>query len=61
VNRLGDELSCRIANHFGEFSRLQRATVDELAAIPGVDNPTAVQIKETLERVTETTILDQYN
>jgi diadenylate cyclase len=61
VNRLGDELSCRIANHFGEFSRLQRATVDELAAIDGVDPTTAAQIKETLERVTETTILDQYN
>ncbi|MEK9831583.1 MAG: hypothetical protein VW453_03225, partial [Rhodospirillaceae bacterium] len=27
VNRLPDELSCRIANHFGEFARLQRATV----------------------------------
>lgn len=61
VNRLGDELSCRIANHFGEFSRLQRATVDELASIDGVDPTTAAQIKETLERVTETTILDQYN
>ena len=61
VNRLGDELSCRIANHFGEFSRLQRATVDELAAIDGVDLTIATQIKETLERVTETTILDQYN
>jgi diadenylate cyclase len=61
VNRLGDELSCRIANHFGEFSRLQRATVDELAAIDGVDTATAAQIKETLERVTESTILDQYN
>ena len=61
VNRLGDELSCRIANHFGEFSRLQRATVDELASIDGVDPTTASQIKETLERVTETTILDQYN
>lgn len=61
VNRLGDELSCRIANHFGEFSRLQRATVDELAAIDGVDLTIAAQIKDTLERVTETTILDQYN
>lgn len=61
VNRLGDELSCRIANHFGEFSRLQRATVEELAGIDGVDAAVASQIKETLERVTESTILDQYN
>ena len=61
VNRLSDELSCRIANHFGEFARLQRATVDELAGVDGVDGPLAQQIRETLTRVTETSILDQYS
>jgi diadenylate cyclase len=61
VNRLDDELSCRVANHFGRFSRLQRATVDELATIDGVDTATAQQIRDTLTRVTESTILDQYN
>jgi diadenylate cyclase len=61
VHRLDDEVSCRIANHFGRFSRLQRATVDELTSIDGVDTATAQQIRETLTRVTESTILDQYN
>jgi diadenylate cyclase len=61
VHRLDDEVSCRIANHFGRFSRLQRATVDELVTIDGVDTAIAQQIRETLTRVTESTILDQYN
>jgi diadenylate cyclase len=61
VHRLDDEVSCRIANHFGRFSRLQRATLDELTSIDGVDPTTAQQIRETITRVTESTILDQYN
>jgi diadenylate cyclase len=61
VNRLPEELSCRIANHFGEFARLQRATVAELAEVDGVDDALATQIRERLTRVTETSILDQYS
>jgi diadenylate cyclase len=61
VNRLPDELSCRIANHFGEFARLQRATVAELAEVDGVNDALAQQIRERLARVTETSILDQYS
>jgi hypothetical protein len=40
---------------------LQRATVDDLAAVDGVDVEIAESVKETLERVTENTILGQYN
>jgi len=60
VSALSSELAAKIANHFGELTRLQRATIDDLMAIDGVDETIAATVKETLARVTETTILDQY-
>ena len=42
-------------------ARLQRATVNDLMAVDGVDDITASLIKETLARVTESAILDQYS
>ena len=36
-------------------------TVDELMAVDGVDYATAETVKDTLDRVTENTILDQYS
>lgn len=60
VPRLGQPEAHSIAEHFGELSRLLRATVDELAQVPGIGRGTAAAVKETLERLTETTILDQY-
>ena len=40
---------------------VQRATVEDLMAVERVDRELAVSIKDTLERVTESTILDQYS
>ena len=61
VHRLSDDSASRIANHFGGLGRLQRATVPELMAVDGVDDITAASIKDTLQRVTESAILDQYS
>ncbi len=61
VHKLDDDSASRIANHFGGLRRLQRATVSELMAVDGVDDVTATSIKETLARVTESAILDQYS
>jgi diadenylate cyclase len=61
VHKLPPELAARVANHFGSLARLQRATVSELTDIDGIDTETAQAIKETLARVTENTILDQYS
>ena len=61
VNSLPNELAARIANDFGGLVRLQRATIDDLMAVDGVDESIAMTVKETLERVTENTILDQYS
>jgi diadenylate cyclase len=61
VHRLSDDSATRIADHFGGLARLQRATVADLVAVEGVDDLTATSIKETLQRVTESAILDQYS
>ena len=50
-----------IADHFGGLAKLQRATVADLMEVDDVDDALAMSIKDTLERVTESTILDQYS
>ena len=60
-SRLSDDSASRIVEHFGGLARLQRATVPDLMEVDGVDDVTAASIKETLQRVTETAILDQYS
>src|SRR5918995_2358065 len=61
VHKLSPELAQKIANQFGGLPRLQRVTVDELMSVEGVDSETAETVKDTLDRVTENTILDQYS
>jgi diadenylate cyclase len=61
VHKLSDESASRIVAHFGALPRLQRATVRDLMGVDGVDEATATSIRDTLQRVTETAILDQYS
>lgn len=61
VSRLPSSTAVAVAEHFGGLAKLQRATVDDLMAVDDVDETTARAIRETLSRVTETTILDQYS
>lgn len=61
VHKLAPEAAIRIADHFGGLARLQRATVTDLMAVPGVDAHTASSVKDTMQRVTESAILDQYS
>ncbi len=61
VSRLPTDTALAVANHFGGLAKLQRATVDDLMSVDGVDEATARAIRETLSRVTESTILDQYS
>ncbi len=60
VPRLSDQEAAAIAEHFGELAKLMRATADDLAAVPGIGRKTASAVKDTLDRLTESTILDQY-
>jgi diadenylate cyclase len=61
VHRLPARQAAAIADHFGGLAKLQRATVDDLMDVHQVDRELAVSIKDTLERVTESTILDQFS
>ncbi|BAN04022.1 putative DNA integrity scanning protein DisA [Ilumatobacter coccineus YM16-304] len=61
TNRLSGDSANAIADHFDGLSKLQRATVDDLTAVNGVDAATAADVRETIARVTESAILDQYN
>ena len=55
------ETAVAITNYFGELAKLQRATVADLLVVPGVSTLQAQAIKDTLARVVEATIMDQYN
>ncbi len=61
VSRLPAATATAVADHFGGLPKLQRATVLDLMEVDGVDEATARSIRETLSRVTESTILDQYS
>ncbi len=60
VPRLAPDLVRRIASHFGELTKLQRASIAELTMIDGVEPALAQAVKDTLDRLTETSILEQY-
>ena len=61
TKRLSSESAEAIAGHFDGLSKLQRATIDDLSKVNGIDSDTAAEVRETLARVTESAILDQYN
>jgi diadenylate cyclase len=61
VPRVTPALARAVVDRFGELSKLQRATVDEIAEVPGIDIEQADEIKATLDRLTESIILDQYH
>ncbi len=60
VPRLDRPQAEAIALQFGELARLLRATGAEIASVPGIDLATAHAVKDTLHRLTEASILDQY-
>src|SRR5215218_6966367 len=61
VHRLPSAQAAAIADHFGGLAKLQRATVEDLMEVDEVDRELAISIKDNHERVTESTILDQYS
>ncbi len=61
THRLSHDSAAAIADHFDGLSKLQRATIADISAVDGIDELTAAEVRETLTRVTESAILDQYN
>jgi len=60
VPRLPAGVATRVAEHFGDLSKVLRATVADLMEIDGVSAERAQAIKDALSRLTEEAILDQY-
>jgi diadenylate cyclase len=60
VPRLSDDEALAITGRFGELAKLLRATANDIASVPGISKKTAYAVKDTLDRLTESTILDQY-
>jgi diadenylate cyclase len=60
VPRMTPALAAAVVDRFGELAKLQRASAADLADVPGISDSHAQAIKETLDRLTESSILDQY-
>ncbi len=60
ISAVSPEMAARLATEVGGLARLQRATVDDLMDVDGVDEAIAGTVRDTLQKVAENTILDQY-
>ena len=60
VPRITPTLANAIVDHFGDLAKLQRATVADIAEVEGIDGSMAAAVKDTLDRITEASILDQF-
>jgi diadenylate cyclase len=60
VPRITPSLANAIVDHFGDLATLRRATTAEIAEVPGIEGSMATAVKDTLDRITESNILDQY-
>jgi diadenylate cyclase len=59
VPRIAESTIDAVVAHFGDVSHLIEAPLDELAAVPGVGFPRAREIKDGLNRIYETTLLER--
>jgi diadenylate cyclase len=60
VPRLTSEQAEGVVARFGSLATLMRAAVADLADVPGIDVARAEAIKDSLARLAESSILDQY-
>ncbi|MDQ6783937.1 MAG: DNA integrity scanning diadenylate cyclase DisA [Actinomycetota bacterium] len=61
ILRLPPLVIAHIVERCGNLQKVMGATVDELAAIDGVGDVTAVTVKDGLARLAESSILDRYS
>ena len=59
IPRLNDWVTDAVVSHFGDLNHLIESPLDELAAVPGVGFPRAREIKDGLNRIYETTLLER--
>lgn len=60
IPRLSDTLIHKIVDRFGSLQKILNASIGELEEIEGVGEVRALQIKEGLARLAESSILDRY-
>jgi diadenylate cyclase len=60
VQRVPEEVRDALVAHCGSLEKLMRSSVDELAAVDGVGEVWARTIKDALDRIAESSILDRY-
>jgi len=61
IPRLPESIIEHIVEHFGDLSRIMRATIRDLDEVEGVGETRAKAIKEGLSRLAESSILDRYS
>ncbi len=60
IPRMTTALATNVIEQFGGLAKVLRATVSDLAQVPGLDEGRARVIKDALGRLAETSILEQY-
>jgi diadenylate cyclase len=60
IPRMSEALAHNVVERFGSLAIVLRATVADLAEVPGLDETRARVIKDALGRLAETSILEQY-
>ena len=60
IPRMSERLAQNVVERFGTLAKVLRATVADLADVPGLDPGRAQAIKDALGRLAETSILEQY-
>ena len=61
VPRLPETVVDAIVEHMGSLQKIMRATIADLVNVDGVGETRARAIKEGLNRLAETSILDRYS
>ena len=59
IPRLNEWVIDAVVSHFGDLNHLIESPLDELAAVPGVGFPRAREIKDGLNRIHESTLLER--
>jgi diadenylate cyclase len=61
IPRIPETTVAGMVARFGSLQKVMRSELDDLQAVPGVDEPAARTIKDGLTRLAETTIFDRYS
>ena len=61
VNKMAPDAAQAITAQFGNLAEVQRASLEQLTSVEGIGDDLAANVQETLSRLTESAILEQYS